>query len=256
MRILLTNDDGPLSPGLSALAAALDRLGQVTVVCPAQERSGVSHAITHLVPVRRAGVTLPDGRAVTTVTGTPADCVKFGLSEVLDEPPDLVASGLNMGLNAGVDLFYSGTVAAALEGGLNGVRSVAFSTSIANARRLADAADVALTVLERILGEGMAGPWVFNVNVPELRDGAAPAVRFTSQSTIFPPARYLLRQAPRGRPVHWLTWQAEAGAHPEGSDVTALKEGHVSVTPLVLNRTDPAALRTLGARASIGTEVT
>ena len=245
MEILLTNDDGPFSPGLTALAAALDRLGQVTVVCPAEARWGVTHAITNLPPGRRAAVTGPAGGAATTVSGTPADCVKFGLAQVLDAPPDLVVSGFNLGINAGVDLVYSGTVAAAREGGLNGVRSVAFSTSHANAGRLPEAAEVALAALERILADAPPGPRVFNVNVPELRDGLAPAVRFTRQSSTFPPGRYVRSEGPRGRTVHWLAWEADAGAHPEGSDVAALKAGHVSVTPLALNLTDPAALEAL-----------
>jgi 5'-nucleotidase len=249
MRILLTNDDGPFSAGLVALAAALDRLGQVTVVCPAEERSGVSHAITHLTPVRRAAVTLPDGRTATTLSGTPADCVKFALAQELDAPPDLVVSGFNLGINAGIDLFYSGTVAAALEGGLNGVRSVAFSTSLTNAGRLPRAADIALSTLQRILAEAPPGPAVFNVNVPELRDGIEPAVRFTRQSTTYPPGRYHRSEGPRGRIVHWLAWEADAGAHGEDSDVAALKAGHVSVTPLTMNLTDPAALKALAGFA-------
>lgn len=245
MKILLTNDDGAHSPGLIALAAALDRLGRVTVVCPAEERSGVSHAITHLTPVRCASVTLSDGRAATTISGTPADCVKFGLYQVLDSPPDLVVSGFNLGINAGIDLFYSGTVAAALEGGINGVRSVAFSTSHANAGHLPEAAEIALSTLERILAAPAPGPAVFNVNIPELRDGVVPAVRFTRQSPTFSPGHYMRSEGPRGRTVHWLAWEADDGAHPDDSDVAALKAGHVSVTPLALSLTDPAVLQAL-----------
>ena len=250
MKILLTNDDGAHSPGLIALAAALDRLGEVTIVCPAEERSGVSHAITHLTPVRCASVTLADGRPATTVSGTPADCVKFGLYQVLEAPPDLVVSGFNLGINAGIDLFYSGTVAAALEGGLNGVRSVAFSTSRANADRLPDAAEIALSALERILADSASGPGVFNVNIPELRNGATPALCFTCQSTTFSPGHYLRSEGPRGRTVHWLAWEADDGTHRDDSDVAALKAGRVSVTPLALSLTDPVALQALANLAN------
>jgi 5'-nucleotidase len=249
MRILLTNDDGPFSPALVALAAALDRLGQVTVVCPAEERSGVSHAITHLMPVRSAAVTLPDGRTATTLSGTPADCVKFALSRVLDAPPDLVASGFNLGTNVGIDLFYSGTVAAAREGGLNGVRSVAFSTNRANAGRLPEAAELALRALERILADAPPGGRVFNVNVPELRDGVVPDLRFTHQSSTYAPGRYVGSEGPRGLAVHWLAWEADAGTHAEGSDIAALLAGHISVTPLALNLTDAATLEALADTA-------
>ncbi|NLW51513.1 MAG: 5'/3'-nucleotidase SurE [Candidatus Brocadiaceae bacterium] len=251
MKILLTNDDGPFSPGLTALAAALERIGEVTVVCPAEERSGVSHAITHLMPVRRASVTLRDGRPATAVSGTPADCVKFALAEVLATPPDLVVSGLNMGINAGIDLFYSGTVSAAVEGALNGVRSVACSTSPENLARVAEAAERAVEVLGLILADAPAAALLFNVNVPELHGAARPCVRLTRQSTTYPPGRYLLSRGPRGRTVHWLSWDADDGTHPEDSDVAALRAGCVSVTPLLLDRTDAGALEAL-ARAANG----
>ena len=121
MRILLTNDDGPFAPGLCPLRHALEALGEVTIVCPAEERSGVGHAITYLSPVRASTVRLHDGTAAHTLTGMPADCVKFAMLSLMDARPDLVVSGPNLGVNLGTDVFYSGTVAAALEGGFFGV---------------------------------------------------------------------------------------------------------------------------------------
>ena len=249
MQILLTNDDGPFSPGLHALRAALARLGEVTVVCPADERSGVSHAITYLVPVRSATVRLPDGAEAVTLSGTPADCVKFGLAEVLDGPADLVVSGPNLGWNLGVDLFYSGTVAAALEGGINGVRSVAFSAGLCDAEQAADVADVAVGVLERLLAEELPAPWVFAVTIPPLDGGAPPPLRFTAQSPVLARGRYE-RGRSRRRHQSWLVWDASGGDHPDGSDVAAVAAGCVSVTPLRLGMTDAAALEALDARAS------
>jgi 5'-nucleotidase len=238
MRILLTNDDGPFGPGLLPLRRHLAALGDVTIVCPAEERSGVGHAITYLVPVRPEQVRLTDGTEAWLLNGTPADCVKFAILEILGSPPDLVAAGVNLGSNVGVDVFYSGTVAAALEGGLYGAVA-------------AQAARVLAMLLECDLPQA----WVFNVNIPSLPEGCRgewqPAIRFTSQSPAFPPGAYSPTQGTRGRVQYWLDSTVSGGPSPAESDVVALESGQISVTPLRPDLTDWATLRRLVAAADV-----
>ncbi|MHC4787953.1 MAG: 5'/3'-nucleotidase SurE [Planctomycetota bacterium] len=250
MHVLLTNDDGPFSPGLCALRAALERFGTVTVVCPAEERSGVAHAITWGAPVRVARAHLADGSAARIVTGTPADCVIFALAEVFDPAPDLLVSGVNLGINAGMDVFYSGTVAAALEGAFNGITSVALSTTQRNADRMDAVAAQAARVLRILLELERTGPEPYNVNIPFL-EGPDPDVRFTSQSPPVPVLACRLVRDPVGRDHYWLDSRPDRQAPPADSDLAALAEGDISVTPLRLELTDRAALERLRRVASI-----
>jgi 5'-nucleotidase len=244
MKILLTNDDGPFAPGLCPLRHALEALGEVTVVCPAEERSGVGHAITYLAPVRAGTVRLHDG-AAHTLSGTPADCVKFALLNLLGSPPDLVVSGPNLGLNLGMDVFYSGTVAAALEGGFFGVAAIALSTSRENDDRMDAVVAQAVRVLRALLKSGMGHGAVFNVNIPPL-DGAEPELRVTRQDPRLLPEQYRRYDGARGR-VHYFLDLADAEPEPGpvGSDAAALQDGAISVTPLRCNLTDEAGVARL-----------
>ncbi len=250
MRILLVNDDGPFAAGLCALRRALSALGEVTVVCPAQECSGAGHAITYMVPVRPATVQLADGGEAVVLNGTPADCVKFALLQVLDTAPDLVVSGPNLGVNVGMDVFYSGTVAAAVEAGFYGLRSVALSSSRQNADDVEAVAREAVRVLEILMADWPRLPCALNVNVPRLA-GDPPKVRFTRQSAVPSRERYALIEDARGRTHYWLESDASPAEAEENSDVAALAAGKISVTPLRLNLTDGEALSLLrrGVRA-------
>jgi len=245
VKLLLTNDDGPFCRGICALRGALEAFGSVSVICPAEERSGVSHGITFMVPLRVRRGHLADGTPAHLVSGTPADCVRFGFGHMCNPPPDLVVSGPNLGLNVGVDVFYSGTVAAALEGGLCGAAGVAVSTGRANSSRMERVADQAARVLKELLRHRALRPGrVFNVNIPELKD-AAPPVRFTSQSLSVPPGAVLRAEAPDDRVRYWLDTTAGGPPHPEGSDAAAVEAGCISVTPLRLDLTDVEMLREL-----------
>ena len=241
MKILLTNDDGPHGPGLCELRRELSALGEVTVVCPAEERSGVGHAITYLVPVRAGTMRLADGAVAHLLSGMPADCIKFALLVLMKGPPDLIVSGPNLGTNAGVDVFYSGTVAAALEGGLAGVPSVAVSTSRENEGNMGAVAAQAMRVLRLLLDSGLTPGAVVNVNIPRLT-GVEPDIRVTSQSTDAVPEEYVRFRDPRGRVFHFLEATKGPDPAPHGSDVAALEAGAISVTPLRRHLTDEAAL--------------
>ena len=154
MHILLTNDDGVFAPGIKVLARLLRDRGRLTVIAPRQEQSGIGHAITYRSPIGVERVRLDGCEEAFAVDGTPADCVKFALLELLPEPPELVLSGINLGFNLGHNIFYSGTVAAAIEGAMYGVRSVALSTSYRNEDRLRWAAAQGARALDLILDRG------------------------------------------------------------------------------------------------------
>ncbi len=230
------------------MRSALADLGEVTVVCPDAERSGVGHAITCLLPVRAQRIRLADGARATVLTGTPADCVKFALLRLMDPPPGLVVSGPNLGTNAGVDMFYSGTLAAALEGGFYGVRSVAISCSRENLERMDRAVEQAMRVLRSLLERWPESTRVFNVNIP-LLDGAEPEVRLVRQNGVFPRGGFSVSRDSRGRTHYWLDSGEDEDPPSADSDEGALAAGHITVTPLRLDLTDHEALRRLRAAA-------
>src|SRR5262245_36281098 len=167
MHILLTNDDGVFAPGLRALRKELLRLGEVTVIAPALEQSGVGHSITLLTPLVVKSVDDDDGSQLGfVVEGSPADCVKLAVCELLDRPPDLIVSGINAGANAGINVLYSGTVAAAIEGAFFKITSIAVSLEMAEHNDYPHAARHAARVIERILANGPEAGSLFNVNLP------------------------------------------------------------------------------------------
>src|SRR5947208_7044209 len=167
MQILLTNDDGVFAPGLRALRKELLRLGDVTVIAPAQEQSGVGHSITLLSPLVIKQVEDDDGSVLGwMVEGSPADSVKLAVCELMPRPPDLIVSGINSGSNAGINVLYSGTVAAAIEGALFKITSVAVSLQLAEHFDYPAGAKHAVRVIERLLAHQPANGSLFNVNLP------------------------------------------------------------------------------------------
>jgi 5'/3'-nucleotidase len=231
-RILVTNDDGIEAPGLAALAAALAPLGRVIVVAPDRERSGAGHALTLMRPLRvRAR-----GNDRHEVDGTPTDCVHLGVFHLTGgSPPDLIVSGINRGLNIGDDVTYSGTVAAALEGTLLHVPSIAVSTERDD--RPTDfglAAALARDIAERVLAEGLPPGVLLNVNVP--REPAV-GIRITRQGTRSYRAAIVERLDPSGRPYFWIASPDTTPAEEPDGDHAALKARFVSITPLHANMT-------------------
>src|SRR5438309_11508347 len=185
VRILLTNDDGVYAPGLRALRAELKKLGEVTVVAPATEQSAVGHSITLLTPLLVQEVLDENNESMGwAVEGRPADCVKLALLELLKEPPDVVISGLNAGSNAGINVLYSGTVAAAIEGAFFRKTSIAVSLESTKPKHLAfaRAAEAARGVIEQILAHPVAAGSLFNVNIPSLEKGPIKGIRVVPQN--------------------------------------------------------------------------
>lgn len=248
MRILLTNDDGVYAPGLRALRKELLKLGEVTVVAPVGEQSAVGHSITLLTPLLVQQVLDEDQQPMGwAVEGRPADCVKLALMELLAEPPDLVVSGMNSGSNAGINVLYSGTVAAAIEGAFFNCTSIACSFEYTKLRPLdfPRAAELARRVIEQILAQRPAKGSLFNLNVPSLDRGPIRGVRVVPQNIAPYKETYDRRVDPRGRVYFWTNPDFGCPEPIPDSDVTAMNEGFITVTPLQFNLTHAAQLEAM-----------
>jgi len=233
LRILLTNDDGINAQGLAALHNVLADIGDVTIVAPDMERSGVAHSITLAQPLRIRRVYHGDQFYGHAVNGSPVDCVKLACSEILDSPPDLVLAGINLGPNVAINVLYSGTVAAAIEGAMLGLPSVAFSLDETERPDFAEAAAVCRDVLDRILAHGIQPPTLLNVNVPSLPRAEIKGIRVTHQSRTAYDEHYDKRHDPWQRCYYWITGELRRDYEQEpDSDLRALRDGYVSVTPL------------------------
>jgi len=242
MHILVTNDDGILAPGLMALRRALAGLGEVTVVAPTTPQSAVGHAITLMNPIRVHRVPLGDGASGYGVEGRPADCVKLALLELLPRRPDLVASGVNLGANVGINVLYSGTVAAAVEGAFYGIPAVAVSIEDSDAVDFDGAAGIARRLIEAVLARGRDRPVLLNVNVPDLGRGPPRGVKVVPQSLKGFAEGWERRRDPRGRTYYWMTGDQAPEEAGVDSDVAALAQRYVTVTPLRFDLTDPARI--------------
>lgn len=248
MRILLTNDDGVFAPGLRALYRELVRIADVTVVAPASEESGVGHGITLRQPLVVTEVH-QEGRSIGfAVDGKPADCVKLGVVELLGERPDLVVSGINGGANAGIDVLYSGTVAAAVEGAFFGITSIAVSLQLPSDEQFPRAAQLARTVVEGLIASQPEKGSLYNVNIPRLDRGDPKGIRVAHQALDVYRERYEARTDPLGRPYYWLL---PAGIEPRPgarNDLLELADGYVTLTPLHFDMTNRRELESLRSR--------
>lgn len=241
MRILLSNDDGYFSPGIEALAHALKPLGEITVVAPERDRSGASNSLTLDRPLslRRA----PSG--FFYVNGTPTDCVHLAVTGMLDEMPDMVISGINHGANMGDDTIYSGTVAAATEGYLLGIPSIAISLTSRDAEYLGTAARVAYDLVARYQAQPVAEPMLLNVNVPSVPYEALSGIRVTRLGKRHKAEPVIKTTNPRNDVIYWIGPAGGALDDGEGTDFRAIAERAVSVTPLQIDLTHNAQMTTI-----------
>ena len=233
MRILVSNDDGYFSPGIQLLAERLAALGEVTVVAPERDRSGASNSLTLDRPltVRRA----PNG--FYFVNGTPTDCVHLAVTGLLDFLPDVVVSGINLGANMGDDTIYSGTVAAATEGFLLGIPSLAVSLTSREAKHLESAARVARELVERVKRNPFGQPVLLNVNVPDVPQGVLGPVEVTRLGRRHKAEPVEKTRTPRGESAYWIGAAGAAADAGPGTDFHAVAAGRVSVTPLQVDLT-------------------
>ncbi|HUX00572.1 MAG: 5'/3'-nucleotidase SurE [Phycisphaerae bacterium] len=254
MRILATNDDGIMAPGLVAIRRALAGLGEVTVVAPTTPQSAVGHSISLTEPVLCHRMDLGEGAVGFGIEGSPADCVKLALLELLPERPDLVVSGLNLGANVGINVLYSGTVAAAVEGAFYGVPSAAVSLEDGESVDFEAASRLAAGLIEQFVARlgGLAGRGrravrpesgaLLNINIPNLSPGPPKGVKVVPQSLKGWRERWDARRDPRGRTYYWITGDPQAEDAGAETDVSALAARYVTVTPLQWDLTDHARL--------------
>jgi len=248
VRILLTNDDGVYAAGLRALRQELQRLGDVTVIAPALEQSGVGHAITLLDPLVVNSVEDVDGTHLgQSVEGSPADCVKLAVYELLDRPPDLIVSGINHGANAGINVLYSGTVAAAIEGAFFEITSIAVSLEFSEHFDFPSAAKHAIKPIETILANQPPPGSLFNINIPAKVRGEPKGVKVVPMGVGRHGEGFERRRDPRGRTYYWMTYSPPFHLEGEETDVTALADGFMTVTPLHFNLTRTDQLEQLRA---------
>ncbi|HYF60590.1 MAG TPA: 5'/3'-nucleotidase SurE [Burkholderiaceae bacterium] len=238
MRILISNDDGYFAPGIAALAESLRELGEIVVVAPERDRSGASNSLTLDRPlsVRTAA------SGYLYLNGTPTDCVHIAVTGLLDARPDLVVSGINDGANMGDDTIYSGTVAAAMEGFLLGIPSIAFSLVHKGHEHLDSAARVARDVVERFLSRPYpaSSPVLLNVNIPNRPYEAIGGIEATRLGKRHHAEAVIRAQDPRGQTVYWIGPAGDAKEAGPGTDFHAVAAGRVSVTPLHIDLTATA----------------
>ena len=240
MNILVTNDDGIETEGIRVLSVALSQLGQVTVVAPKAEQSAVGRSITFRSPLRVEPRQSPVAQSFA-VTGTPSDCIFLALHHLLDDPPDLLVSGINTGPNMGDDILYSGTVAGALEGALNGIPSVAISVGSHVNQRYDTAAAWLVNFLREQRLE-LPAKTCLNINVPCVDVAELKGSRFTHQGHTHYAQKVVKRKDPWGKEYYWLGGEIPAGKPDDGSDIKAVVEGYVSITPLGLDLTNHSYL--------------
>lgn len=241
MRILLSNDDGYLSPGLAALAGALGGIAEISVVAPERDRSGASNSLTLIHPLRvqRAG------NGFYFVDGTPTDCVHLAITGLLESEPDIVIAGINRGANLGDDVIYSGTVAAAMEGRFLGLPAIAVSLVGKDGLNYASAARVVLELLGKLKQHPLPADTILNVNVPDVPYESLRGFRATRLGNRHKAEPVIKSSDPHGNPIYWVGppgAEADAG---EGTDFHAVRQQCVSVTPLHVDLTRHATLQQL-----------
>ena len=245
MRILLTNDDGIYAPGIYALYEALKDDYHIDVVAPESEMSAVGHAITLTMPLRVQGAKKNGTFFGYAVTGTPADCVKIAVQELLERPPDIILSGINRGANVGVNVLYSGTVSAATEGAFLGIKSAAISLNTRINPDFRFAARFSKEIIRFMTECGLREGTALNVNIPAVAPEDIKGVRITRQGTASSKEYFERRNDPRGNTYYWLSGETpEQDANPD-TDSVYLKEDHITITPVHYDLTCDEELKRL-----------
>lgn len=248
--ILVSNDDGIDAPGIRALAQAMEGLGRLYVVAPVSEQSAVGHAITVRNPVRAHRTRFDGGGDDVTafaVTGTPADCVKLAVNQLLPRHPDLVVSGINRGPNTAVNVIYSGTVSAATEATILGIDAIAFSHCAWEGGDYGPAGRIARRIAERVMRRGLPPGILLNVNIPALPYDEIRGIMATRQARSRWEESFSERVDPFNQPYYWLSGRFVNLDEGENTDLEAVEHGYVSVTPIHYDLTAYEFLDALGA---------
>jgi 5'-nucleotidase len=244
MNILLTNDDGIHAQSLWTLEKALSRQHQVQVVAPDKESSAIGHSITLLNPLRIYKMNT-NGGCGFAVNGTPADCVKLAVLEILQPPPELVVSGINPGPNVGVNLNYSGTVSAAKEAALLGLPAIAVSQNLPTDNTLAHAAEFVCSLIHKVMEKGLPKATFLNVNIPACSPEAIEGVRITRQGIAPLREAFLKRMDPRKQTYYWQGVETQVSDQEADTDGAALCQNCISITPVRCDMTDYEAIKHL-----------
>lgn len=239
MRILVTNDDGIHAAGIAALAKELTEIGEVMVAAPDTEKSATSQAITVHQPIRVDRYCGAQPLQGWRIGGTPTDCVKIAVEALMEEPPDIVVSGINHGPNLGTDVLYSGTVSAAIEGALHGIPAIAVSLDAWQEEYdFTVAAQYARKVVERVSREPIPAHTLLNINVPNLAAQEIKGIAVTRLGVRQYENVFEQRQDPRGRHYYWMGGKVAHTENAPDSDIVAVQQGYVSITPIQLDLTD------------------
>jgi 5'-nucleotidase len=246
-RILVSNDDGVRAPGIAAVAQILQAIGEVHIVGPAENQSGKGHSIVTSEPVFREDITLPNGMRAIGLTATPASSVNIAIRNILRPRPDLVVSGINRGYNLAYSAYLAGTVGAAREGAIHGVPAIAASlTDAATPSDLIAAAEEVLGVARRVKQYGLPPGTMLNVNIPRVPEGGYKGYLVTTQARAKSGVESFaeMTHPGSGRTIYWNVFKEGAGDAPQGTDVWAVENGYVSVTPMRLGEDDPSQMET------------
>ncbi|MER2511301.1 MAG: 5'/3'-nucleotidase SurE [Nitrosomonas ureae] len=238
MQILLSNDDGYFAPGLQALADALGGLGEIVVVAPEQNRSGASNSLT----LDRPLLLKKSANGFHFVNGTPTDCVHLAITGMLDSLPDIIVSGINHGANMGDDTIYSGTVAAATEGYLLGIPSIAVSLTSFDGNNFETAGRVVRSLVERFIEQPISEPVLLNVNVPDIPYAELKGSEVTRLGRRHKAESVVKMLSPRNETVYWVGAAGAAADAGPGTDFNAIERGYVSITPLQIDLTHTAQM--------------
>lgn len=241
-RILISNDDGVRAPGILALAKALQPLGEITIVAPAENQSGKGHSISITDPVYVDPVTLPGGIEALGATATPASCVKVALLALMKVRPDIVVSGINRGYNLGMTAYVSGTLGAAREGAMQGLPAVASSMDIRGGADYEAAAKITADVVAIVKAQGLPPGAFLNVNIPA---GQPKGLRLATQSKLMGVETWVEQTTPRGRRLFWNDFKDSENDEDPKTDVAIVAQGFASVTPLKIGEYDAAAAAAL-----------
>ncbi|MEY4960114.1 MAG: hypothetical protein RL610_293 [Pseudomonadota bacterium] len=233
MRILLSNDDGYFAPGLACLAEALSAIAEIIVVAPERDRSGASNSLTLDRPLHLHKA----HNGFYYVNGTPTDCVHLAVTGMLDTLPDMVVSGINAGANMGDDTIYSGTVAAATEGFLLGIPSLAVSLNSASSENFLTAARVAADMVQRFKDNKFHEPVLLNINVPDISYEELKGMEVTRLGRRHKAESVVKSRTPRGETVYWVGAAGPAQDAGEGTDFFSIQHDRVSLTPLQIDLT-------------------
>ncbi|WP_452601779.1 5'/3'-nucleotidase SurE [Pontimicrobium sp. MEBiC06410] len=237
--ILVTNDDGVTAPGIRALIAVMKTIGEVIVVAPDSPQSGMGHAITINSTLHLQKINIDESiDEEYSCSGTPADCVKIAINEILDRKPDLCVSGINHGSNSSINVIYSGTMSAAIEAGIEGIPAIGFSNLNHSWETNFEASKkYAKIIAKNVLVHGLKKGVVLNVNIPDLEDSKIKGVKICRQAKANWKEAFDKRQTPQGKDYYWLSGVFENYDDGEDTDEWALENGYISVVPVQFDLT-------------------